>query len=88
MGFTEAKAARLTQACSLRGVNRTQLICNAVNDYINRGNNAATPENPKRVAMLCEFTQVALDILICEQVPERREEVPATVQDRIERFYS
>jgi hypothetical protein len=88
VGFTEAEAARLTQACALRGLNRTQLIRNAVNDYIDRGNNAAAPENPKRVAMLREFTQVALDVLIREQAPERREEILATVQDRMEKYHA
>ena len=86
VGFTEAEAARLAQACALRGLNRTQLIRNAINDYIERGNNAAA--NLNRIAMTAEFTQVAVDIMISEQMPERREDILATVQDRMEKYHA
>lgn len=38
--------------------------------------------------MLREFSQVALDILIREHVPEYRDELLATVKQRMETFHA
>ena len=84
--FDDASIAKIDALCAIRQTTRSSIIREAVTAYLDR--HASIPENPKRIAMLREFTQVALDVLIREQAPERREEILATVQDRMERYHA
>lgn len=86
VGFNEPDAARLTEACRLRGINRTALIRTAVSEYLDRHESVAA--NFKRIAMMTEFTQLAVDILVREQAPNRREDIVAAVQERMERYHA
>lgn len=84
--FNADRVAQIDKFCLDSGTTRSALIREAVDAYLDR--RSSLPENPKRVAMLREFNQVALDVLIREQAPERREEILATVQDRMERYHA
>ena len=77
---------RQIDQCSLeKGTTRSAVLRDAVQGYLDR--QLGSPD-AKRSAMLCEYTQVAVDVLIREQAPERREEIMATVQDRMERYHA
>ena len=82
----EAQARALDAACIARGTTRAALIRDAIHEFLERP--SGSPDNDKRTAMLVEFTQYAVDVLIRTQAPERREEILTTVQDRMERYHS
>ena len=68
-----------------RGITRTRLIRDAVDAYLLRS--ASPSADPGRMATLAEFTQAAVDILIRQQAPDKREEIILTVEQRMERFH-
>ena len=69
-----------------KGTTRSSVIRDAVHDYLDR--QPSSEANLKRIAMMTEFAQVALDILIRELAPDRREDILATVQERMERYHA
>lgn len=86
VSFDDASIGKIDALCERKKTTRSAVIRKAVDAYLDR--QSTPPENSKRAAMLREFTQVALDVLIREQAPERREEILATVQDRMERYHA
>ena len=76
---------RLDQRCREQGTTRSAIIRDAVAHYL--GGNAGSGDQLRRSAMLSEFTQAAVDVLISEQAPDRREDILAAVQERMERYH-
>ena len=68
-----------------RGITRTAIIRDALTEYLLRS--VGPSSDQRRMATLAEFTQAALDILIRQQAPEKREEIILTVDQRMERFH-
>ncbi len=68
-----------------RGVTRNAVIRDAVAQYLTRP--AGVSLDLGRIAMLNEFIQAAVDILIRQQAPDKREEIILTVEQRMERFH-
>lgn len=86
VSFDEAMAERIDKVCSARGISRRAFVRTAIHDFLER--EAGSSANLNRIAMMSEFTQVAVDILIREQAPDRREDILATVQERMERYHA
>lgn len=68
-----------------RGITRTAVIRDAVSAYLLRSVGPSSDQH--RMATLAEFTQAAVDILIRQQAPDKREEIILTVDQRMERFH-
>ena len=68
-----------------RGITRTAVIRDAVSAYLLRS--VGPSADQRRMATLAEFTQAAVDILIRQQAPDKREEIILTVDQRMERFH-
>lgn len=86
VSLSEDRVRQLDAACTEQGTTRASLIRTAVHEFLDRETGKRT--NFGRLAMTSEFTQVAVDILIREQMPERREDILATVQDRMEKYHA
>jgi metal-responsive CopG/Arc/MetJ family transcriptional regulator len=86
IAFGEARALQIDQLCETQGITRTAMIRDAVNAYLDRQGQGTL--NTERMAMTSEFTQAAVDILIREQAPERRDEIIATVEQRMELYHA
>ena len=68
-----------------RGITPNAVIRDAVAQYLTRS--VSPSADPGRMATLAEFTQAAVDILIRQQAPDKREEIILTVEQRMERFH-
>ena len=68
-----------------RGITRNAVIRDAVAQYLTRP--VGVSLDLGRIAMLNEFIQAAVDILIRQQAPDKREEIILTVEQRMERFH-
>ena len=68
-----------------RGITRTAVIRDAMTQYLLRS--VGPSADQRRMATLAEFTQAAVDILIRQQAPDKREEIILTVDQRMERFH-
>ena len=68
------------------GLSRMTLIRRAVDEFIARETGAEAKFN--RMAMLAEFSQLALDTLIREQVPDKHRELVLTVKQRMESHHA
>jgi metal-responsive CopG/Arc/MetJ family transcriptional regulator len=86
ISLSEARVRQLDEVCVERGTTRASLLRDAIHEFLER--NSSGSANFKRMAMMTEFTQVAVDILIREQAPDRREDILATVQERMERHHA
>lgn len=86
VSFSEARAIEIDRLCAARGMTRTALIRDAVNAYLDP--NAGAQANLERMAMMLEFTHVAVDILIRKQAPDRRDEILTTVHERMEMYHA
>ncbi len=86
IAIAEPQAHQLDMLSVERGVTRSAIIRDAIHDYLKRSDQQNA--NLGRMAMTSEFTQIAVDILIREQAPERRDEILATVEERMERYHA
>ena len=86
ISFSETQVHRVDQLCDLRGTTRSHVVRDAIELYL--AQQGARSASLERIAMTSEFTQVAVDIMISEQMPERREDILATVQDRMEKYHA
>ncbi len=86
ISFSETQAHQVDQLCALRGMTRSRFVRDAIEVYL--AQQSARTASLERIAMTSEFTQVAVDIMISEQMPERREDILATVQDRMEKYHA
>jgi metal-responsive CopG/Arc/MetJ family transcriptional regulator len=84
--LSEARMRQLDEHCAGQGTTRSGIIRDAISSYLDRPSGSDT--NFTRIASLSEFTQAAVDILIREQAPDRRDEILATVEERMERYHA
>lgn len=85
VGIPISAHAKIDELSRSRGVPRATVIRDAIADYLSRPNEVTA--NLARIAMTSEFTQAAVDILIRQQAPEKRDEILLTVEQRMERFH-
>jgi metal-responsive CopG/Arc/MetJ family transcriptional regulator len=86
VNLTDDRIQQLDARCAENGTIRSAVIREAVNAYLDGREGGIT--NFGRIAMTSEFTQVAVDILIREQAPDRRDEILATVEERMEQYHA
>ena len=67
------------------GCHRGTLIRRAVEEFIAR---ELDPTAYNRMAMLAEFSQLALDTLVRDHVPDKHQEILQTVKRRMETFHA
>jgi metal-responsive CopG/Arc/MetJ family transcriptional regulator len=84
--IAEDRLQQLDARCAEKGTTRAAVIRDAISAYLDRQPGSDT--NFSRIASLSEFTQAAVDILIREQAPDRRDEILATVEERMERYHA
>jgi Arc/MetJ-type ribon-helix-helix transcriptional regulator len=84
--LSEHHLRRVDDHCIVKGTTRSAVLRDALNAYLEQ------QENPKanfeRMAMTLEFTQVAIDILIRKQAPDRRDDILTTVDERMELYHA
>jgi metal-responsive CopG/Arc/MetJ family transcriptional regulator len=81
VAFSEPRARQIDQLCVERGTTRAAFIRDAVIKVLDDKTDSA------RVALTTEFSQVALDVLIDQHAPDRRADILATVQQRLEKYH-
>lgn len=86
VNFADDRIKQLDAICAVNGSIRSAIIRQAVDAYLDRSVGGTT--NFDRIAMTSEFTQAAVDILIREQAPDRRDEILATVEERMEKYHA
>jgi metal-responsive CopG/Arc/MetJ family transcriptional regulator len=86
ISLSEARVRQLDLICAARGTTRASVIREAIHAYLEHDLRRSV--DFKRLAMVSEFTQVAVDILIREQAPERRDDILATVQERMGQYHA
>lgn len=76
---------RLNVIAAEQRVSRAQVIRTALENFLEHG--SPTGPNHKRVAELCEFNQLVLDLLVQRDFPDRREEILDVLDKRIGQFH-
>ena len=97
----EVHVSGLDAICAARSTTRAAIIRDAIREFLDRQSGSSdildalrefldrqkvSSDIDKRTAMLGEFTQYAVDVLIRTQAPDTREDILSTVQDRMERY--
>lgn len=80
------RVQQLDARCAMGETTRAGVIREAVSAFLD--GHVGVNTNFDRIAMTSEFTQAAVDILIREQAPDRRDEILATVEDRMEKYHA
>jgi uncharacterized protein (DUF1778 family) len=78
-------AEQLDRASRVSGRPRNELIHNAIVHFLS--NPEAAPANLNRIAQTTEFMQVALDLLVSRDMPEKRDAILYTVAQRMEQLH-
>lgn len=76
---------RLGVISAERHTSRAQLVRTAVEYFLER--DTAGRPNHKRVAELCEFNQLVLDLLVQRDFADRREEILDVLDQRIGQYH-
>lgn len=71
-----ARARKTTRAAVLRDA-----VTGYCDDY------EAGPETRRRMAMVAEYSQAALDVILRERYPQRVDQVVAVTAERMEKFH-
>lgn len=70
---------------SQRGTSRAQVIRAALENFVEFS--SPTGPNHKRLAELCEFNQLVLDLIVKRDFSDRREEILDVVDERIGQYH-
>lgn len=76
---------RLDQLAKSRGSTRVSVIREALDQFLDDDRQSGA--NLKRLAMVSEYTQAAIDVLMREQHPARVEDLVQVVASRMEKFH-
>ena len=80
-----ANTEKLDAASRACGRPRNQLIHTAIENFL--ANQNAAPANLNRIAQTTEFMQIALDLLVSRDMPEKRDAILTTVAQRMEQLH-
>jgi metal-responsive CopG/Arc/MetJ family transcriptional regulator len=76
---------RLDEEAREQGRPRSDIIRNALDRFFAEG--ASTRASASRIAQTTEYMQVALDLIVSRDMPEKRDAIIATVAQRLEQFH-
>jgi metal-responsive CopG/Arc/MetJ family transcriptional regulator len=76
---------RLDAICKIRGHSRAQAVRSAVEMFVRSPEWA--PANFNRIAQTTEFMQIALDLLVSRDMPDKRDAIITTVAQRMEELH-
>jgi hypothetical protein len=68
-----------------RGQTRAEVVRIALDSYLHMS--TAAPANLNRIAQTTEFMQIALDLLVSRDMPDKRDAVITTVAQRMEELH-
>jgi metal-responsive CopG/Arc/MetJ family transcriptional regulator len=86
VNLADDRIKQLDALCAVNGSIRSAVIRKAIDAFLDRPDGVIT--NFGRIAKISEFTQVAVDILINEQAPDRRDDIIATVEERMKQYHA
>ncbi|MCW2393529.1 ribbon-helix-helix protein, CopG family [Sphingobium sp. B11D3A] len=78
-------ATRLSARSAETGLSRSEVIRSALEFYFQHQEGRAA--NPGRLALVCEYSQLILEVWLAQNAPERREELVSAARGRIEKFH-
>ena len=78
-------AERLDAYAAASGSTKSEVIRAAVDQYL--GFHAGRGANPNRVAELCEFNQLVLDLILRRDFPDKREAVMDALNSRLDKYH-
>ncbi|MCF8706979.1 hypothetical protein [Rhizorhapis sp. SPR117] len=81
----QAHYDRLIAIAAERGCKPSDVIRTAVHVFLTSAN--LLTASHRRIARICEFQQLALDIIIREQFPEYRDRIIAETDKRLEQYH-
>jgi metal-responsive CopG/Arc/MetJ family transcriptional regulator len=84
--LSEVHFNELDRLCRSKGMTRSSMIRDALNVYFER--EAQPKVNFARIAMTSEFAQIGVDILIRQLPPSKRDDLIATLAERMELYHS
>lgn len=76
---------RLDEEAREQGRPRSDIIRNALDRFFADG--ARTRASASRIAQTTEYMQIALDLIVSRDMPEKRDAIIATVAQRLEQFH-
>lgn len=76
---------KLDEAAKASGRPRNELILAAIDRFLT--NPPSEPANLNRIAQTTEFMQIALDLLVSRDMPEKRDAILKTVAHRMEQLH-
>jgi metal-responsive CopG/Arc/MetJ family transcriptional regulator len=68
-----------------RGQTRAEVVRIALDSYLHMS--TAAPANLNRIAQTTEFMQIALDLLVSRDMPDKRDAIITTVAQRMEELH-
>ncbi len=83
--LSHTSAEKLDDASRASGRPRNELILTAIEHFL--ANQNAAPANLNRIAQTTEFMQIALDLLVSRDMPEKRDAILMTVAQRMEQLH-
>jgi metal-responsive CopG/Arc/MetJ family transcriptional regulator len=95
VGLPTSTYQQIEHLARTNGLSGSAIIRRAVDDYIQRCDPSAKPQNGdgdiaasiSRIALTTEFTQATVDILLRDRSPSDRDEVLLTVQQRMKKIH-
>ena len=83
--FTPELAKAVASWCESNSIPAARLVRDALQLYFDV--KAGRAFDPQRMAIICEYTQLVADEWVKKNAPDRREELLATVDARLERHH-
>lgn len=85
ISLSQDHVRRLDKEAREQGRPRSDIIRNALDRFFAEGASART--SASRIAQTTEYMQIALDLIVSRDMPEKRDAILATVAQRLEQFH-